>query len=501
MSSNIDRYRPAREAYQPPSLPPKPPTSLVERLSKSPSRRRDVPPAVPSPPTHTSRTSPPRPHSRRSAQSPAHPNSPRHQQPRREQWLFTRDEVVSTPSIIDGMSIAEERLRRAKGINFIKQAAVILELPAITIWVASVFFHRFYMRYSMDQEKGGVHHYNIAATALFLANKTEENCRKTKDVIISVAKVAQKDNKLELDEQSKEYWRWRDNILMYEEIMLEVLTFDLSVENPLNHLREQFKALNLSYHNEAAIRDSAWAFCNDACLTVVPLLLTAKDIASGAIFFALTVTKSQIDDINGRPWWEALHANEENIALAVNIVCEFYRDNPIKKRDPNVPASPQFDLGGTRRLASQNGTPTPTSPKPKVNGRSTTESSSNHHQQENNNNSSVHVRQATVVKQEDDGERDRAAAEAAPHASIETSQAADQQGRGDSDAALKAAANHLSIHDTDRDQNLEGNGGALVSPPRFTKRKSAELEEREEMEAKKPKLEDDDEDEGEIKAS
>ena len=67
---------------------------------------------------------------------------------------------MSTPSIIDGMSIAEERLRRAKGINFIKQAAVILELPAITIWVASVFFHRFYMRHSMEFEKaGGIHHY------------------------------------------------------------------------------------------------------------------------------------------------------------------------------------------------------------------------------------------------------------------------------------------------------------------------------------------------------
>ncbi|KAK3987738.1 cyclin-like protein [Cladorrhinum sp. PSN332] len=500
MSSNIDRYRPGREAYQPPSLPPKPPTSLVERPSKSPSRRRDVPPAVPSPPTHTSRTSPPRPHSRRSAQSPAHSNSPRPQQPRREQWLFTQAEVASTPSIMDGMSIAEERLRRAKGINFIKQAAVILELPAITIWVASVFFHRFYMRFSLDIEKpSGVHHYNIAATALFLANKTEENCRKTKDVIISVAKVAQKDSKLELDEQSKEYWRWRDNILMYEEMMLEALTFDLSVENPLNQLREQFKALRVDYHNEAAIRDSAWAFCNDACLTVVPLLLSAKDIASGAIFFALTVTKSQIDDINGRPWWEVVHGNEENIALAVNIVCEFYRENPIRKRDPNVPASPQFDLGGTRRPqgGSQNGTPTPTSPWPKVNGRSTTESSSNHHTQETNAKDAV-----AIIKQEDDGERDRAAAEAAaPHPSIE-----DQQGRGDSDAALKAAANDLSIHDHDRDQRMaDYGGGGLESPLRFSKRKSAELdlEEGEEREAKKPKLEgeDEDEDEGEIKGS
>lgn len=50
-------------------------------------------------------------------------------------------------------------------------------------------------------------HQNIAATALFLANKVEENCRKTKDIIIAVAKVAQKNAKLIIDEQSKEYWR------------------------------------------------------------------------------------------------------------------------------------------------------------------------------------------------------------------------------------------------------------------------------------------------------
>lgn len=75
------------------------------------------------------------------------------------QWFFTTDEVLSTPTIIDGVSPAEERLRRAKGINFIYQAGVMLDLPQITLWVAGVFFHRFFMRFSMVQEKGGIHHY------------------------------------------------------------------------------------------------------------------------------------------------------------------------------------------------------------------------------------------------------------------------------------------------------------------------------------------------------
>jgi protein BUR2 len=67
--------------------------------------------------------------------------------------------VKSSPSIIDGLAVDEERLRRAKGVNFIYQAGILLSLPQTTLWVAGVFFHRFYMRCSMVEEKGGIHHY------------------------------------------------------------------------------------------------------------------------------------------------------------------------------------------------------------------------------------------------------------------------------------------------------------------------------------------------------
>jgi len=77
----------------------------------------------------------------------------------RNQWLFTTEEILSSPSVLDGISPAEERLRRAKGVNFIYQVGVLLELPQTTLYVAGVFFHRFYMRSSLVEEKHGVHHY------------------------------------------------------------------------------------------------------------------------------------------------------------------------------------------------------------------------------------------------------------------------------------------------------------------------------------------------------
>ncbi|KAI0004680.1 cyclin-like protein [Xylariaceae sp. FL0662B] len=450
--ASIDRYRPPpREGYQPPAMPPKSNNSRSDS-SKSPSRRRDVPPPVPSPPTHSSRTSPPRPHSRRSAPSPARP-APTTPIAVPNQWHFTPDEILSSPSIIDGLSPAEERLRRAKGVNFIYQAGVLLELPQITLYVAGVFFHRFYMRCSMVEEKHGIHHYNIAATALFLANKTEENCRKTKDIIIAVAKVAQKNPKLIVDEQSKEYWRWRDSILMYEEVMLENLTFDLMVENPHFKLYEFLRQLGV-IHNKN-LRHAAWAFCNDSCLTILPLLMGAQDIAIASIFFSSTFTGERIGDINGEAWWKSLHGNEDHCVKAIQVLKEFYVENPLRKQENPYQGSPAFDLENTRRRTgegdSSNATPrtdrATQSPKATVDG----------------------VDEAMAER-----EVDTAAAHSAA-----------QMAPGDSDAVLKEAANNPGIH--------PGTNGAGLSSP--SKRKEVESLGSENREEKRPRLSSDDDDE------
>lgn len=75
------------------------------------------------------------------------------------QWYFTDAELAATPSVADGLPIAEEKIRRAKAVNFIIQAGILLKLPQLTLATASVFLHRFYMRHSMVPEKGGLHHY------------------------------------------------------------------------------------------------------------------------------------------------------------------------------------------------------------------------------------------------------------------------------------------------------------------------------------------------------
>lgn len=325
------------------------------------------------------------------------------------------------------MSPQEERLRRAKGVNFVYQAGILLDLPQLTLWVAGVFFHRFYMRYSMDETKGGVHHYNIAATALFLANKTEENCRKTRDLIVAVAKVAQKNPKLIIDEQSKEYWRWRDSILAYEELMLEMLTFDLMVEHPYHRLFDQLTTLNL--HHNKRMRDAAWTFLNDCCLTVIPLLMEAREIATSAIFFAATVTNIQISDVNGRPWWIALGGSPEKISKACHTLAEFLKENPLqKKQQPGVPGSPVFSLESTRRSGED--IPPPS------------------HSQTNDDASRTGTPALTTQSQ--DRGPSQEPSKAGSRSLLETDQPTvrdTSQNPGNSDAGLKAAANTLDVHE------------------------------------------------------
>lgn len=75
------------------------------------------------------------------------------------QWLFTDEELIATPSALQGLQTADEQVRRAKGVNFLVQVGICLKLPQLTIATAAVFFHRYFMRLSMYFEKGGLHHY------------------------------------------------------------------------------------------------------------------------------------------------------------------------------------------------------------------------------------------------------------------------------------------------------------------------------------------------------
>lgn len=249
------------------------------------------------------------------------------------QWLFTPSELLRTPSILDGLPPAQEHSNRSKGVNFITQVGILLKLPQLTLATASVYLHRFYMRHSMVDlpSRPGLHHYAIAATSLFLATKVEENCRKMKELVVACCRVAQKQPNLVVDEQNKEYWRWRDTILVNEDLLLEALCFDLQLEHPYRILFDILCYYNVQ--DNKRLRNAAWAFVNDSHLTTLCLLFPSRTIAAAALYAAAKHTDVAFpDDEWGRPWWEHLGLDIVELRKACSVLAEAYEENPLPRQ-------------------------------------------------------------------------------------------------------------------------------------------------------------------------
>ncbi|KAL8954152.1 MAG: hypothetical protein Q9222_000036 [Ikaeria aurantiellina] len=275
------------------------------------------------------------------------------------QWIFSDNELLRAPSILDGLSPEKERENRGKGVNFIFQVGIMLKLPQVTLATASVLLHRFFMRHSMVEVSGRpvFHYYSMAATSVFLATKIEEDCRKMKELVIACVRVAQKDPHKLVDEQDKEYWRWRDNILHNEDILLEALCFDLTLEPPYKILFEYLTYFGES--NNRRLRNAAWAFINDSCMTTLCLQFSSRIIAAGALYAALKHSCTCIpDDENGNPWWLSIGVDLRTIKQACNHLATVYehvnvkngRDVSIHERTPE-----DGDEATTKTRATSNG--------------------------------------------------------------------------------------------------------------------------------------------------
>ena len=258
--------------------------------------------------------------------------------------------MANTPSIQDGMTQDEEKEIRAKGVNFIVQVGIMLKLPQLTLSTAAIFFQRFLMRASLQKERNGVpklHHYQTAATALFLATKVEESCRKMKELILAFCRVAQKNPNLIIDEQSKDWWRWRDCILHNEDVLLETLCFDLTVESPHRQLFEMLKWYGVE-HNKR-LRNAAWSFVTDSNNTQLCLLCNSRTIAIAGLYASCRYCDVALpDDAKGRPWWEAQHVRLRDVRKAMEYMCANY--DPIANKINGIPIGAGAGSEGYRSI-------------------------------------------------------------------------------------------------------------------------------------------------------
>lgn len=258
-----------------------------------------------------------------------------------KQWYFTDEELLRTPSLLDGMSMETEHVQRCKGVSFITQVGIMLKLPQLTITTAAVFMHRFFVRYSMvdrPPRRQGMHPYSVAAGCLFLASKVDENCRKIREVVIACCRVAQKNADLVVDEQSKEFWKWKDTLLAYEDLCLEALCFDLQLEQPHKVFYDFMVYFGKNDHK--ALRNASWAFLNDSNFTVLCLQFYPRTIAAAALWAGARLCGVAFeDDEEGRPWWEQIDVNLHDVRRAVSRMAQLYETNSVRKQAHEYPTN------------------------------------------------------------------------------------------------------------------------------------------------------------------
>lgn len=246
------------------------------------------------------------------------------------QWLFTAEELANyTPSRVERMPEEIEVVNRRKGINFITQVGIALKLDQITLATASIYFQRFYMRHPLQVEKKGAHHYQVAATSVYVAYKSKENPRKMHELIVAVSRVAQKDPNLLIDEQSKEFWKWRETIQHHENLMLEVLCFDLDPSLPYPVLFEFLKYYGVQENKR--LRNVSWAVVTDSFTTLLCLLVQPQSVAGGALYLGLKHAAVKLpDDDWGRPWWENLVLDVKEVEMVLETMLSTYENATSK---------------------------------------------------------------------------------------------------------------------------------------------------------------------------
>ncbi|UZJ57077.1 hypothetical protein CBS101457_006397 [Exobasidium rhododendri] len=164
------------------------------------------------------------------------------------QWLFAASDMQYTPSVLhSGASPEQERFWRWKGAQLIFRIGDYMRLGNHVMTTAAIFFHRFYMRRSLPKEHSRERPFDtfnfqeMAPTCIFLACKVEETHRKLHGVVEATLAVmdrspagldAAEARTYKADVKAKDYRRWKDVVLLFEERLLETLCFDLIIEQP-----------------------------------------------------------------------------------------------------------------------------------------------------------------------------------------------------------------------------------------------------------------------------
>merc|ERR1719414_2844809 len=234
-----------------------------------------------------------------------------------KRWNFSEDKILNSPSRRYGINPDKEESYRQQAANFIQDMGQRLQVTQLCINTAIVYMQRFYMFHSFTK----FHRNYIAAAALFLAAKVEEQPRKLEHVI-KVSHICLHRDSPQLDSKSEQYLTEAQELVSNENILLQTLGFDVAIDHPHTHV---VKCCQLVKASKELAQTSYFMATNSLHLTTMCLRYPPTIVACVCIHLACKWAKYRIPmSADNKPWYSYVDS-AATIALLERLTEEFIK--------------------------------------------------------------------------------------------------------------------------------------------------------------------------------
>ncbi|XP_061381228.1 cyclin-T isoform X1 [Danaus plexippus] len=213
-----------------------------------------------------------------------------------EKWYFTKVQLQNSPSRKCGLDADKELAYRQQAANLIQDMGQRLQVSQLCINTAIVYMHRFYAFHSFTQ----FHRNAIAAAALFLAAKVEEQPRKL-EYVIKVAHVCLHRGESVNALTPEQYQEQAQDLVFNENVLLQTLGFDVAIDHPHTHV---VRTCHLVKAPKDLAQTSYFMASNSLHLTTMCLQYRPTIVACFCIHLASKWSNWAIPQSNeGRHWF------------------------------------------------------------------------------------------------------------------------------------------------------------------------------------------------------
>ena len=185
-------------------------------------------------------------------------------------WTFSEEAVLEdSPTRQQRVPLAMELRLKESLIDFLIKLGTKLKLDSRSMLAATTYLHRFFMRVPISQSK-----YYVACAALLISCKLNDTYRQPDSIAKIACNMKAPPGSKPIDTTNEIYWKWKDQLLFREELMLRKLNFDLDLILPYNIREWIFKTYhNSDSFNEKKINILKMTTSLIEALSVLPLIL------------------------------------------------------------------------------------------------------------------------------------------------------------------------------------------------------------------------------------